>query len=102
LPKGYNMQRIQLGAPYEEFIKKMISSGYYNTSTEVIRDALRGKMPEMEENRIEQIRALVAEGQKSLNKGDVIEVGDNSFNEALKRAKENLADGKEIPNHLLP
>jgi hypothetical protein len=36
MPKGYNMQRIQLGAPYEEFIKKMISSGYYNTSTEFL------------------------------------------------------------------
>jgi hypothetical protein len=45
---------------------------------------------------------LVAEGQESLSKGDVIEVGEGFFKEALERAKENLADGKEIPNHLLP
>lgn len=96
------MQRIQLGAPYEDFIKNMIASGYYSTSTEVIRDALRAKMRELQENRIEEIRVLVAEGQASVDKGNVVEVNDVFFEEALERAMEDVANGKEIPDHLRP
>jgi len=96
------MRRIQLGAPYEEFIERVISTGYYSSATEVIRDALRMKMREMEENRIEQIRALAAEGQASVDRGDVVEWSEDLLDKAMDRAEENLKEGKIIPDHLKP
>jgi len=65
------MRRIQLGKPYENFLDKMVESGYYATATEVIRDALRDKMAEMENNRIAAIQSLIAEGEADIAAGRV-------------------------------
>jgi putative addiction module CopG family antidote len=42
------MQRVNLGKPYEEFIKKLLDSGYYASASEVLRDALRTKIEQSE------------------------------------------------------
>jgi antitoxin ParD1/3/4 len=42
------MQRVNLGKPYEEFIQKLVESGYYASASEVLRDALRLKMEQSE------------------------------------------------------
>ncbi len=65
------MRRIQLGKPYEHFLDKMVESGYYATATEVIRDALRDKMMEMENNRVAKIHDLLSEGQADIDAGRV-------------------------------
>ena len=96
------MQRIQLGAPYEEFIKKVIATGYYSTATEVIRDALRYKMGQMEQNRIDHIRSLVAEGQASKDRGDVIEYSEDYLDDLMERARKSLTEDKSIPDHIRP
>lgn len=96
------MQRIQLGAPYEEFIKKLIETGYYATTTEVIRDALRTKMSEMEVNRIESIRALVAEGQASVDRGETVAFDEDYVNKVMTRANKGIKDSKTIPSHVRP
>jgi putative addiction module CopG family antidote len=38
------MSHINLGKPYDKFIKMMIDTGYYESEEEVLRDALREKM----------------------------------------------------------
>jgi Arc/MetJ-type ribon-helix-helix transcriptional regulator len=79
----------------------MISTGYYSTSTEFIRDALRGKMREMEENRIEQIRALVAEGQKSLDRFGAIEINEDFENTLEKDISAAIQSNEPTPDYLI-
>ena len=96
------MRRIQLGKPYENFLDKMIESGYYSTATEVIRDALRDKMAEMENNRIAKIHELLAEGQADIDAGRVHKVDDKYFEDLLKRGLDAASRGDSVPNHLRP
>jgi putative addiction module CopG family antidote len=65
-------QRIKLGKPYEKFIQNLIESGYYGTATEVIPDALRDKMEKVENDRIANIRALIAEGEEDVKEGGLL------------------------------
>ena len=96
------MQRIQLGAPYEEFIKKVIATGYYSTATEVIRDALRYKMGQMEQNRIDHIRSLVAEGEKSLEENQAVLVDKNFEVNLMENIDKKISEGYTIPPYLRP
>lgn len=96
------MRRIQLGKPYENFLDKMIESGYYSTATEVIRDALRDKMAEMENNRIAAIHALLEEGEKSLLNEGGVEYTPTLMDEIYDEAKKSANTGQTIPKHLRP
>jgi len=96
------MRRIQLGKPYENFLDKMIESGYYSTATEVIRDALRDKMAEMENNRIAAIHALIAEGQADIDAGKVHKVDEDYIENLLKRGIDAAKRGDSVPNHVRP
>jgi putative addiction module CopG family antidote len=46
------MQRVNLGKPYEDFIQKLVASGYYASASEVLRDALRTKMEQTDKWKI--------------------------------------------------
>lgn len=96
------MRRIQLGKPYENFLDKMIESGYYSTATEVIRDALRDKMAKLENNRIAKIHDLLAEGQADIDAGKVQEVNEQYFADVLQRGLTAAKNGDSVPNHLRP
>ncbi len=54
---------ISLGSYFEEFIKKEVSSGRYNSASEVIRTALR--LLEEEEKKIEYLKTALDEGEES-------------------------------------
>lgn len=54
---------ISLGNHFENFINKEISSGKYNSVSEVIRSALR--LLEKEERKIEDLRNALEVGEKS-------------------------------------
>ncbi len=54
---------ILLGGHYEEFISDKISSGKYNSASEVIRTALR--LLEAEESRHKHLNKALSEGEKS-------------------------------------
>lgn len=54
---------ISLGDHFEEFIHKKISSGRYNSASEVIRTALR--LLENEELKIERLRSALEAGEES-------------------------------------
>lgn len=52
-----------MGNHFEEFIDKKISSGRYNSASEVLRTALR--LLENEELKIEHLRTALEAGEKS-------------------------------------
>jgi len=54
---------ILLGDHFEEFISTKISSGKYNSASEVIRTALR--LLETEEAKIKDLNKALAQGEKS-------------------------------------
>lgn len=54
---------ILLGEHFEEFISDKISSGKYNSASEVIRTALR--LLEEEETKIKHINKSLSQGEKS-------------------------------------
>jgi antitoxin ParD1/3/4 len=54
---------ILLGEHFEEFISTKISSGKYNSASEVIRTALR--LLEAEESKIKNLNKALSQGEKS-------------------------------------
>lgn len=54
---------ILLGDHFEEFISAKISSGKYNSASEVIRTALR--LLEAEESKIKDLNKALSQGEKS-------------------------------------
>jgi antitoxin ParD1/3/4 len=95
------MRRINLGAPFDDFIGKMVETGYYSTATEVIRDALRKKMSEMEDDRIANIKAMVLEGQKQILEGQFKKVDQKLYKSILKKGIEKAKSGEDILSHVI-
>ena len=54
---------ISLGDHFEDFINQEVTSGRYNSASEVVRSALR--LLESEEIKIKKLRAAIEEGEKS-------------------------------------
>jgi putative addiction module CopG family antidote len=102
IQKMYIMKRIQLGAPYDDFIQKMIDSGYYSSTTEALRDALRKMMKEVEADRYMNIKMLLEEGESSLVNEPALPFNSDFVKKAKSRAKEIVKANKPIPNYLRP
>jgi antitoxin ParD1/3/4 len=96
------MQRVNLGKPYEEFIKKMVDSGYYASASEVLRDALRTKMEQSEKWQKEQLLQLVQKGLDDFEVGRVMPFSEDLMKQAFEQAQKNALEGKEIPDYLRP
>lgn len=96
------MQRVNLGKPYEEFIQKLVESGYYASASEVLRDALRLKMEQSERWQNTRLMQLVQEGLDDVAAGRVVPFSEELLNQALQNAKQNALDGKPIPYHIKP
>lgn len=96
------MQRIKLGKPYDDFIQSQIDAGYFGTATEVIRDSLRDKMAQAEDNRIAHIKALVDQGIQSAKTKPLIEVTDTSLDQILDKARILAKTNYKVPTYLKP
>ncbi len=97
------MQRVNLGKPYEEYIKKLVKEGYNASASEVLRDALREKMkqPLIKEER-KTLQELVHEGIEDVKAGRVRPYNKKLLKEAFKNVKENAKHGKPITAHVRP
>ncbi|HYP58986.1 MAG TPA: type II toxin-antitoxin system ParD family antitoxin [Thermomicrobiales bacterium] len=81
---------IYLGKHFEEFIRKQVESGRYANASEVVREALR--LYEDNEVKLERLRAKIAEGMASIERGDVIEIDnlDAYFDDLVRRVTERV------------
>ncbi len=61
---------ISLGEHWEVFIKNEIATGRYGSTSEVIRDALRGL--EERKGRLAALRSHLAEGAKEAKNGEFV------------------------------
>jgi putative addiction module CopG family antidote len=93
------MQRINLGKPYEDYIQKMVNSGYFASASEVIRDALRIKMDKPATKTLSQ---LVQEGQDDLDAGHLHTYDSNFWETVNRKVEENIKNGVPVPGHLRP
>ena len=74
---------ISLTPKLEEMVKAQVRTGCYNSSSEVIREALRVWQNEQDfKKKLEALRAKLAVGELQLDRGDGID-GDKFFNELL-------------------
>ncbi|MCP9767168.1 type II toxin-antitoxin system ParD family antitoxin [Lacihabitans sp. LS3-19] len=96
------MQRVNLGKPYEEFIQQLVSSGYYASASEVLRDALRSKMEENEKWKSFKLKQLVQAGLDDVAAGRVVPFDEKLMNKAFENAIQNSKNAKIIPDHLKP
>ena len=75
---------IQLGKHFEEMIQKRVASGQYANASEVVREALRRM--EVNDQKLERLRAKIAEADASFERGEGIEITDlKAFFEDLKQ-----------------
>ncbi|HEX3302925.1 MAG TPA: type II toxin-antitoxin system ParD family antitoxin, partial [Thermomicrobiales bacterium] len=81
---------IYLGKHFEEFIRKQVESGRYANASEVVREALR--LYEDNEIKLERLRAKIAEGMASIERGNVIEIDDLDayFDDLIRRVTERV------------
>ena len=71
---GSDMQRntsVTLGDHFSNFIKSKISQGRFDNTSEAVRAGLR--LLEVEETKLEALRAKLAEGEAQLDKGQGID-----------------------------
>jgi antitoxin ParD1/3/4 len=96
------MQRVNLGKPYEEFIQKLVESGYYASASEVLRDALRLKMEKSEQWKAARFQQLLKEGMDDIEAGRTIPMDENFWIKINEKVKENISLNKPIPDHVRP
>ncbi len=75
---------VSLTPELEELIHERVRSGRYSSASEVVREALRllADRDELRELRMAEIRAKVAEGLESLDRGEALP-GDEVFDRIL-------------------
>lgn len=75
---------VSLTPELEELIHERVRSGRYTSASEVVREALRllADRDELRQLRLKEIRATVAAGVKSLDRGETL-AGDKVFDEIL-------------------
>ena len=66
------MPNIDLGDPYESYVKGLIGTGLYSTYAEVVKDALRMHMNnETPSKKMAVIHSAIAEGEQDIKEGRV-------------------------------
>lgn len=86
---------VSLGDHFTDFIDKQVASGRYSSASDVIRTGLR-KLEEDEE-KLEWLRARIAEGMEDVEKGQLINDSEEFWDEINREVKERVAHG-ERPN----
>jgi antitoxin ParD1/3/4 len=90
---GYNVVmtiHINLSPEMESYIKAKVSSGFYGSATEVIRDAIRRM--QAEDERIAAFRRAVAEGEAELDRGEGIAYNQETLEAITREALDDSAE----------
>lgn len=89
---------VNLTPELEELIRKKVSSGLYNSNSEVVREALRllAEQDRLREAHAAELRAAVAEGLAQADRGETVDgpefVAD--VRERLRNRGRSTADGE--------
>jgi antitoxin ParD1/3/4 len=86
---------IQIPSDVEATIRAKVESGQYQDETDVLRTAMR--LLEARDERISDVRALIAVGLESLGRGEGVELTPELMNEIDREADEMIAHGLQ-PN----
>jgi antitoxin ParD1/3/4 len=88
---------IYLSKHFEEFIRAQVESGRYANASEVVREALRRY--EIQEEKLDRLRAMVAEADAEFERGEGIEVTDvRAFIEGIRDRAIARARARERDN----
>jgi putative addiction module CopG family antidote len=86
---------ILVPADLEESIRQKVANGDYDDPSEVIRAAM--SLLERRDQRLAEVRALVAEGLASVERGEVRELTPELWDELEREAEEQIRRG--VPPH---
>lgn len=86
---------VSLGNKWEKFVDKKVSSGDYQTASEVLRDGLRlleerDLLKRVSVSSMAELEQKLMEGAASLDRGEGVE-GDKAFKRLRQRTKERKA-----------
>lgn len=84
-------QKFEIGTDQARFIEKLVESGQYASADEAVRAALC--LLEEHEAKVTELRALIAEADASIARGEGIVVEDTEAwaDDIIRRGKERLA-----------
>ena len=84
---------ISLTPKLEELIKQKVESGLYNSSSEVVREALRllEERDKIREMRLEELNRELQIGLDQLERGEYVEFTDALVEDIKRRGRERLA-----------
>ena len=91
---------IQLPVDLEEQIRQKVASGDYDDPSDVIRAAIR--LRDKQDQRVQELRALVAAGLASIERGDVREWTPELLDEIERNADEQIRRGIPPEPHVCP
>jgi antitoxin ParD1/3/4 len=91
---------INLSPEMESYIKTKVSTGFYGSATEVIRDAIRRM--QANEHQLAAFRAAVAKGDAQLDRGDGIAYTDELLDTMTQTALQDMHSDKPIDPDVLP
>ena len=76
---------ISLTPELEQLIAAKVSSGYYHSSTEVVREGLRllAERDDLKQHRVEMLNREIHQGIDAMNAGQVID-GDDAYAQIMK------------------
>jgi antitoxin ParD1/3/4 len=81
---------INLSPEMESYIKAKVSSGFYGSATEVIRDAIRRM--QAEDERVAAFRRAVAQGDADLDRGNSVAYNEETLEAITREALEESAE----------
>lgn len=91
---------INLSEEMESFIKAQVSSGFYGSATEVIRDAVRRLKADTE--RANAFRRAVAAGDAELERGESSEYTPELMEGIAEQAHKNLHSNELLDPDVVP
>ena len=80
---------VSLTPDLEKFIQAKVNSGRYQSSSEVVREALR-LLEEKDQEKQQRLEALRAEIQHALNSGDPTPLTHEDYEDVKRRGRERL------------
>ncbi len=90
-------QNVNLTTELDSFVKKQISSGYFNNASEVHRSALAAmcRQEELRQTKLNILKAEVQKGVDSIHDGDVLGSGSDirsAIKQSLKKVVSRQAE----------